>query len=207
MNTDAENYFIDGCGRCSKGGTPDCKVRLWSRELELMRSIALECGLDETSKWGHPTYMFKKHNILLIHCFKDYAAFAFMKGSLLKDEANILIQQTENVQSTRQIRFTNTKEITEKRDVIKAYIFEAIENEKAGLKVEMKKTEEFEFPLELNEIFVEQPDYKTAFEALTPGRQRGYLLHFSQAKQASTRRSRIEKCKSKVLAGKGWNER
>lgn len=207
MNTNAETYFIDGCGRCSKGGTPQCKVRKWSQELELMRSIVLECGLDETSKWGHPTYMFKNHNILLIHCFNDYAAYAFMKGALLRDEKGILVQQTENVQSTRQIRFTNVQQIIDLKDLIKAYIFEAIEIDKTGLKVEMKRTKDYESPIEFDEIFKEQPDYKKAFEALTPGRQRGYLLYFMQAKQSVTRRSRIEKCREKVLAGKGWNER
>lgn len=207
MNKSAESYYIDGCGRCSKGGTDDCKVRKWKQELDLLRSIVLECGLEETCKWGHPTYMYRNQNVLLIHCFKEYAAIAFMKGSLLSDENNLLIQQTENVQATRQLRYTATNQIEEQKDLIKAFVCEAIELEKSGAKVELKKTEDFQVPQELTETFKIDPEYQIAFESLTPGRQRGYLLYFAQAKQSNTRSSRISKCRDKIFSGKGWNER
>lgn len=178
----------------------------WKREFELLRKIVLECELSEELKWGHPCYTYKGNNIVLIHGFKDYCALLFHKGALLKDSENILVQQTENVQSARQIRFSNGENIDSMQAHIKAYIYEAIEVERAGLKVEMKKTEEFPMPEELDTRFEEEPDFKAAFEALTPGRQRGYLLHFSSAKQSATRTARIEKAKDKIFEGKGWNE-
>ncbi|WP_370086407.1 YdeI family protein [Ekhidna sp.] len=179
----------------------------WKKEYELLRQIILDCELTEELKWGHPCYTYKSNNIVLIHGFKDYCALLFHKGALLKDSENILVQQTENVQSARQIRFTNAKDIGSLRAHIKAYIYEAIEVERAGLKVAMKKTDEFPMPEELETKFEEEPEFKAAFEALTPGRQRSYLLHFSQAKQSATRSSRIEKAKAKIFEGKGWNER
>ena len=174
--------------------------------MTLLRKICLDCGLTEEFKWMHPCYTSHGKNIVLIHGFKAYCALLFNKGVLLADTNNILIQQTENVQSARQIRFTNLQEITEIEDVIKAYIFEAIEVEKAGLEVKMKKTSEFDMPEELEIKFDEDPNLRSAFNALTPGRQRGYLLYFSQAKQSKTRESRIKKYISKIFEGKGLND-
>jgi uncharacterized protein YdeI (YjbR/CyaY-like superfamily) len=171
-----------------------------------MRTIALGCGLNEELKWGCPCYTLQGNNIVLIHVFKEYCAFLFFKGALLQDSKGILIQQTKNVQAARQIRFTNMKEITEKRAILKTYIFEAIEVEKAGLKVELKKTSEFTMPEEFKKKLDKTPALKKAFHALTPGRQRGYLLYFSQAKQAKTREERIEKCIPKIITGKGLND-
>lgn len=182
------------------------KINSWKEETILLREICLECGLDEDFKWMHPCYTFQGKNIVLIHGFKEYCALLFHKGALLKDTENILVQQTENVQSARQMRFTDKEQINELKAVIKAYVFEAIEVEKAGLKVIMKKTSEYEIPEELEQAFVNNPKLETAFYDLTPGRQRGYLLYFSQAKQSKTRASRIEKAKFKIFEGKGPNE-
>ena len=179
----------------------------WQAEYKHLRNIVLKCGLTEELKWGCPCYTFKGANIVLIHGFKEYCAYLFHKGVLLKDTENILIQQTENVQSARQIRFTSLEEITEKETILKAYIYEAIEVEKTGIKVELKKTAEFNMPEEFEKALNENPDLKTAFEALTPGRQRGYLLHFSQPKQSKTREARIEKCTQRIFEGKGLNDR
>ncbi|WP_120202950.1 YdeI/OmpD-associated family protein [Ichthyenterobacterium magnum] len=179
----------------------------WQKEYEKLRAIVLDCGLTEELKWGVPCYTFRKNNIVLIHGFKDYCALLFHKGVLLKDTNNILIQQTKNVQSARQIRFANLQEINDLKQVIKTYIFEAIEVEKAGLEVKMKKTSEFEMPDEFKKALDNNSDLKTAFYALTPGRQRGYLLHFSQALQSKTRESRIEKCTDKILNGIGLNDK
>jgi uncharacterized protein YdeI (YjbR/CyaY-like superfamily) len=182
------------------------KAKKWQEEVEELRTIALDCGLTEELKWGCPCYTFQKSNIVLIHDFKEYCAYLFFKGALLNDTHGILIQQTENVQSARQIRFTNVVEIVEMRATLKAYIHKAIEVEKAGLKVELKRPGEFkivdEFQYKLDHI----PALKTAFEALTPGRQRGYLLYFSQAKQAKTREERVEKYIPQILDGKGLDD-
>ncbi|WP_422005957.1 YdeI/OmpD-associated family protein [Roseivirga pacifica] len=183
------------------------KPSQWQGAYRALRNIAQETGLQEELKWGKPCYTHKGANVFLIHGFKTYCAILFHKGALLKDPDNILVQQTENVQAARQLRFTSTEQIAAMRDTIKSYFFEAIEVEKAGLKVPMKKTTEFEMPEELQETFDNDPDFKNAFEALTPGRQRGYLLHFSQPKQSKTRISRIEKCAPLIFEGKGWNER
>ncbi|MET0945659.1 MAG: DUF1801 domain-containing protein [Flavobacterium sp.] len=182
------------------------KDKKWQEELEQLRKIALDCQLTEELKWGTPCYMHQKKNIVLIHDFKKYCAFLFFKGALLKDTEGILIQQSENVQAARQIRFTNLKEITEQKSVLKAYIYEAIEIEKAGLKVELKKTSEFPVSEEFQKKLDENSELKNAFEALTPGRQRGYLLHFSQPKQAQTREARVEKAIPQILDGKGIND-
>ena len=179
----------------------------WKEETILLREICLECGLEEDFKWMYPCYTYQGKNIVLIHGFKDYCVLLFHKGVLLKDANHILVQQTENVQSARQIRFTNSQEIIDIKPIIKAYVFEAIEVEKAGLKVNMKKTFEYEIPSELEEAFKSNPKLATAFNELTPGRQRGYLLYFSQAKQSKTRMSRIEKSFAKILKGKGYNDR
>ncbi len=179
----------------------------WQEELEKLRMILLDCQLNEDLKWGVPCYTFQKSNIVLMHVFKEYCALLFFKGALLKDPNGILIQQTENVQSGRQIRFTNVQEIVVTEPILKAYIDEAIEVEKSGLEVDFKKTTEFtiseEFQIKLDEI----PALKTAFEALTPGRQRAYLLYFSAPKQSKTRQSRVENCLQDILNGKGLNDR
>jgi uncharacterized protein YdeI (YjbR/CyaY-like superfamily) len=182
------------------------KAKNWPEELEQLRMIALDCGLTEELKWGVPCYSLDKKNIVLIHVFKDYCAFLFFKGALLNDTKGILVQQTENVQGPRQVRFTNVREIVKMKATLKAYIHEAIEVEKAGLKVELKKTTEYEIPEEFQKKLNKSPGLKTAFKALTPGRQRGYLLYFSTAKQSTTRESRIEKCIPKIMEGKGLND-
>tara|TARA_R110002126_G_C10246195_1_gene481554 strand:+ start:52 stop:636 length:585 start_codon:yes stop_codon:yes gene_type:complete len=182
------------------------RAKKWQQEMKLLREICLDCGLTEEFKWMHPCYTFQGKNVVLIHGFKEYCALLFHKGVLLKDTNNILIQQTENVQSARQIRFTSLQEIIDLKSTIKAYIFEAMEVEKAGLEVPMKKTSEFKMPDEFKVPLDNDPDLKAAFQGLTPGRQRGYLLYFSQAKQSTTRTSRVEKYIPKILQGKGLND-
>jgi uncharacterized protein YdeI (YjbR/CyaY-like superfamily) len=178
----------------------------WYKELGQLRTIVLDCGLTEELKWGCPCYTFQKRNIVLIHVFKEYCALLFFKGALLKDAHGILIQQTENVQAARQIRFTGVQEIVSMQPILKAYIYEAIEVEKAGLKVKLKKTSEYEIPEEFQNKLNKIPALKTAFDALTPGRQRAYLFYFSQAKQSKTREARIEKSMQDILDGKGLND-
>jgi uncharacterized protein YdeI (YjbR/CyaY-like superfamily) len=207
MNPKVDKYFADGCMQCHLRGTPECKIHDWQEELKTLRRFVLDCGLDEDFKWMHPCYTYKNKNIVLIHLFNEYCALLFPKGSLLKDSANILVQQTKNVQAARQIRFTDVSEIVRLESTIIAYIFEAIELEKEGVKVPYKKTSEFDFPEEFRQKLKESPALKSAFEALTPGRQRGYLLYFSQPKQSKTRESRIEKCTPGILSGKGLNDR
>ena len=182
------------------------KAGKWQEEQMKLRDIVLGSGLTEELKWGHPCYSMKGSNVVLIHAFKDYCALLFMKGALLKDEQGILVQQTENVQAARQIRFTSLKEVMKLERTVKTYIHEAIEVEKDGLKVPMKNTKEFDIPEELAVKLKEMPALKKAFHALTPGRQRGYLLHFSSAKQAKTREARIMKNVERILEGKGLNE-
>lgn len=178
----------------------------WQQEYEQLRRIVLDCGLCEVLKWGQPCYTFQAKNIVLIHGFKEYCALLFFKGVLLNDTHKMLIQQTENVQAARQIRFTDVKDVTEKAPTLKSYIYEAIEVEKAGLKVELKKTREFTIPMEFQIKLNENENLKTAFESLTPGRQRGYIFYFSQAKQSKTRASRVEKYMSQILEGKGLDD-
>src|SRR5438552_10584988 len=182
------------------------KATKWQKEYEKLRTILLDCGLTEELKWGCPCYTFQKRNIVLIHGFKEYCALLFFKGGLLNDANGILIQQTENVQAARQIRFTNVREIVKMKPILKAYIYEAIEVEKAGLKVNLKRTSEFKVPEEFQKKLDETPALKKAFAALTPGRQRGYLFYFSQPKQSKTRESRVEKCMQQILNGKGLND-
>ncbi|WP_232335703.1 YdeI/OmpD-associated family protein [Mucilaginibacter arboris] len=182
------------------------KAKNWQEELEQLRMIVLDCGLNEELKWGCPCYTFQKKNIVVIHVFKEYCAFLFFKGAFLKDPSGILIQQTENVQSARQVRFTNVKEIVDMGPILKAYIYEAIEVEKAGLKVDFKKNTELIFPEEFQNKLVENHSLKTAFDALTPGRQRAYSLYFSAPKQSKTRESRVEKCIPQILNGKGLDD-
>lgn len=182
------------------------KAQQWQKELEKLRSVVLDCDLIEELKWGCPCYTFQKSNIVLIHVFKEYCALLFFKGALMKDPKGILVQQTENVQAARQIRFTDVKEIVKMEKTLKAYIYAAIEVEEAGLKVDFKKTKEFKMPVEFQQKLKEKPALKKAFDALTPGRQRGYILYFSAAKQPKTRESRIEKCTRQILDGKGLND-
>lgn len=182
------------------------KASAWQKEYEQLRKIILDCGLTEELKWGVPCYTYEKKNIVLIHGFKEYCAILFHKGSLLKDTKGILIQQTENVQAARQIRFTNVKEIVKLAPVLKAYIHEAIAVEKAGLKVVLKEPAEFKVAEEFQQKLNKMPALKKAFEALTPGRQRGYYLFFSSAKLAKTREARVEKSIPLILAGKGLED-
>jgi uncharacterized protein YdeI (YjbR/CyaY-like superfamily) len=182
------------------------KATKWQDEIRKLRMIVLDCSLTEELKWGNPSYTFQDSNIVLIHTFKEYCALLFFKGALLNDASGILIQQTENVQAARQIRFTSVKEIVEMEPILKAYIYEAIEVEKAGLQVNFKKASEFTMAEEFKKKLDELPGLKTAFEALTPGRQRAYLLHFSQPKQSKTRESRVEKYVQQILDGKGLND-
>ncbi len=182
------------------------KAGRWQKEVEKLRAIVLDCPLTEELKWGCPCYTFQESNIVLIHTFKDYCALLFFKGALLQDTKGILIQQTKNVQAARQIRFTDIREINELKAVVKAYIYEAIEVEKAGLKVKLKKTREFEMPEEFQSKLDESPALKTAFRALTPGRQRAYLLYFSTPKQSKTREARVAKYIRQILKGKGLND-
>lgn len=178
----------------------------WKKAYAQLRRIILDCGLVEELKWGKPCYTFNNNNVVLIHGFKDYCALLFHKGALLNDAEGILIQQTEHVQAARQIRFNSVQEIIAMEPALKTYIYEAIAVEEAGLEVKMKKTKEFNMPEEFQQKLAESPDLKKAFEALTPGRQRGYLLYFSQAKQSKTRMARVEKYIPEILNGKGLND-
>ena len=182
------------------------KEKKWKEEIEKLRTIILDCHLEEELKWGCPCYIFEKSNIVLIHVFKEYCALLFFKGALLKDPKGILVQQTKNVQAARQVRFTNVQEIIKLKKALKDYIFEAVEAEEAGLKVPMKKTAEYSIPEEFQEKLDKSAALKKAFKALTPGRQRGYLLHFSSAKQSKTREARVEKCLKQILNGKGLDD-
>lgn len=182
------------------------KADKWQKEVNQLRTIVLGCGLSEELKWGCPCYTYQDSNIVLIHMFKEYCALLFFKGALLNDANGILIQQTENVQSARQIRFTNVREIVELAPTLKAYIYEAIAVEEAGLKVKLKKTADFEIPEEFQKKLDKMPALRTAFDALTPGRQRAYIFYFSQAKQSKTRESRVEKYLEKILNGKGLED-
>jgi len=178
----------------------------WQKEYEKLRTIILDCGLIEKLKWGCPCYMFENANIVLIHGFKEYCALLFFKGALLNDPNGILIQQTKNVQAARQVRFTNVREIVKTERILKAYIYEAIEVERAGLQVKYKKTKDFKIPEEFQSKLDKMPALKKAFDALTPGRQRAYIFHFSQPKLSKTRTSRVEKYIKQILKGKGLDD-
>lgn len=182
------------------------KAENWKEEMTQLRKIALKCDLIEDYKWLHPCYTYKGKNVVLIHAFKEYCALLFHKGALLKDEKKILIQQTENVQAARQLRFSNSKQIREQQDIIKAYIEEAIQLEKDGAKVILKQTSDYKMPIELQNKLDEDTQLKKAFEALTPGRQRAYIYNISQAKQSKTREARIQKYIPKILEGKGIDD-
>lgn len=207
MNPKVDAYLIEGCGRCDLFNTPACKVNDWRNELIYLRSILQECGLDEDLKWGIPCYTFNGKNIVLLSAFKNYAALNFFNGALLKDAENILVKPGEQTQAGRQIRFTSIKQVTDLETTIKEYLFEAIEVEKAGLKIKLKKSSEYVLPEELLNMLDDAPDLKTAFYALTPGRQRGYIIYFSAPKQSKTRVSRIKKYIPHILNGKGFHDR
>jgi len=206
MNKSVDNYFIEGCGRCPLGGTPDCKVHSWTSELEMLRKIVLNCSLTEETKWGAPCYTYQNKNILMVSALKEYCCISFFKGSLLSDDKNLLVKPGPNSQAVRLFKFKNIKEIIKIEDDIRAYIFESIEVEKAGIKIPFKKNPE-SIPEEFEAKLENDPILKTAFEALTPGRQRGYILHFSQPKQSKTRISRIEKCEPMILSGIGLHDK
>ena len=206
MTKDVESYFTVGCGRCELGGTPACKVNSWVDELRLLRSIVLACGLTETSKWGVPCYTFQNHNVVTISAFKAYCAISFFKGSLLRDEVGLLEKPGPNSQQARLLKFSSIEQINLQLDNIKTFIFDAIALEKAGIKFDTTKKEKPHLPDELLHYFREMPELKKAFETLTPGRQRGYLIHFSQPKQAKTRASRVEKYIQQILDGKGLHD-
>ena len=201
-----DTYLAEGCMRCKYGGTPQCKVHTWTKELVELRRIVLECGLAEEVKWSMPCYTFQGKNVLMVSAFKQYASINFFKGALLHDEPGLLVKAGENSHEARQLRFTTVEEIMRQQDHIMAYIFEALEIEKAGLTVDKSTRKDPEMPEELLTALGEFPALKTAFESLTPGRQRGYIMHFAQAKQARTRETRIEKYIPKILSGKGLND-
>ncbi|MBT31762.1 MAG: hypothetical protein CMO01_19055 [Thalassobius sp.] len=207
MNPKVDSYFAVGCGRCPLGGTPDCKVHNWQEEMEHLRTIILSCSLTEELKWGVPCYTFQSKNVLILSAFKEYCSISFFKGALLKDANSILEKPGENTQAARLIKFTKVQQVIDLEETIKNYILEAIEIEKAGLTVDFKEKSEIEYPEELQDKLNEDPELKKAFEALTPGRQRGYILYFTQPKQAKTRVSRIEKCAAKIFEGKGLQDR
>lgn len=207
MNLSVDDYLTDGCGRCKFYKTPQCKVHTWSGELTALRDILRDSGLDETRKWYQPCYTLNGANVIMMSAFKDYAYLSFFKGSLLKDPKNLLVSPGENVQAARQLRFTGVDQIRKLQPVIQAYIREAIGLEASGAKVEMKKHSDYPIPEELEKALKQDPELKQAFDALTPGRQRGYYLFIAAPKQSSTRVSRIEKSRERILAGKGYNER
>jgi uncharacterized protein YdeI (YjbR/CyaY-like superfamily) len=205
LNPQVDKYLLDGCMRCKYGGTPQCKVHNWREELEMLRQIVLETGLTEEIKWGAPVYTHKGKNIVSVGALKESANIGFFKGVLLTDKHKIL-QQQGNLQSDRIVKFTNVKDIEKVKDVLKEYVLEAIEIEESGKKVEFKKNPE-PIPDELLEAFEQDPAFKQAFYALTAGRQRGYIIHFSQPKQSQTRIGRIEKYKEQIFNGIGLNDK
>ncbi len=206
MNPEVDAYLAKGCGRCPLGDTPQCKVHDWQNELKLLRSLALDCGLTEVLKWKIPCYTIENSNVILISAFKEYAALSFIKGALLGDTMGVLEKPGENSQSVRLIRFTSVRAIRDMKPILKDYIREAIEIEKNGLKVEFKAKSELVIPEELQKKFDALPAFGSAFMALTPGRQRGYLLHFTAAKHSKTRESRINKCVPQILEGRGLHD-
>lgn len=207
MNPQIDNYLAEGCGRCPLVSTPECKVNFWRKELVYLRSIILQCGLTEELKWSVPCYTFDSKNILILSAFKEYCSISFFKGSLLKDQQKLLVAPGENSQAARLFKFTSLEEIREVEKEIKAYIFEAVEIEKAGLKVNFKDPADQELPEELSEIMKDLPELEKAFYSLTPGRQRGYILYFSAPKQSQTRKNRIEKYIPKIMDGLGFHDR
>lgn len=205
-NPAIDEYMAKGCGRCDKVGTPECKVNTWRDGLVELRKVVLGTPLTEDRKWGSPCYTYNGQNVVMIGAFKTNFVLSFMKGALLKDEHKLLVAPGENTQSGRVIRFTDAERVVELGPVLKAYILEAIEVEKAGLSVDFKKTEDYSLPIELQQAMDADSALKDAFFALTPGRQRSYIIHISGAKQAKTREARVERCRDKIFEGKGFNE-
>ena len=205
-NPKVDQYLIDGCMRCKYGGTPQCKVNNWRDELVILRQLVLECGLTEELKWGMPCYTSGRKNILMVSAFKEYCSLSFFKGSLLADKHQVLVKPGENSQSMRYLKFTSAQQILEQQKWIKSYISEAVEIEYSGMKVQFKKDPE-PLPEELSLKFEEYPGLQEAFYALTPGRQRGYIIYFTQPKETQSRINRIEKCRQKILNGEGLNDR
>lgn len=203
INPGVDEYLSIGCGRCKLVGTPDCKVKKWPLELETLRQFLLDSELEEEVKWSMPCYTIDGKNVLILAAFKDYVSLNFFKGSLIKDQKNLLEFAGENSHVAKQFRFTSVKEIETQTAQIIDFIQQAIAIEKAGLKVPENPKKQLEYPEELNAIMAEIPGLQSAFEKLTPGRQRGYLLHFTSAKQSATRTNRIEKYVGKILEGKG----
>jgi uncharacterized protein YdeI (YjbR/CyaY-like superfamily) len=206
MNPEIDLYLEDGCGRCKFYKTAQCKVQSWQSELKALRKIVLDCGLTEELKWSVPVYTYNNKNIIIVGAFKDYCSLSFFKGVLLQDAENILQKQGQSSQSARIIKFTNTIEITTIKDLLKAYIFEAIELENIGLKVEFKKNLET-IPFELQNKFDKDSKFEKAFYSLTSSKQRGYVIYFSQPKQSTTRETRIENSKQKIMNGEGLNDK
>ncbi|MBL7979954.1 MAG: YdeI/OmpD-associated family protein [Bacteroidetes Order II. Incertae sedis bacterium] len=202
-NPQVDLYFEEGCGRCPLAATPECKVHKWPHELALLRTIVRHCGLAETRKWGVPCYTHEGKNIVLISALKECCVLSFFKGALLRDEAGLLQKPGDQSQAARIIRFTHTQQILAQENILKAYLYEAIGVEKANLSVPLKSIEAYDLPEELINRFQAFPDLEVAFRALTPGRQRGYLIHFSAPKQTKTREARIDKYIHKILEGKG----
>ncbi len=207
FNPAVNSYFIDGCGRCSKFATPACSVRKWDEILDHLRMMLQGTALKEELKWSHPCYTYSGKNVLLIGAFKDYASLNFVKGALVPDPHNLLTLPSENSQSSKQLRFVDLAFLIDNEQAILELINQAVEVEKAGKKVAYKSVDEYEMTEELTRVFQEDPQFEQAFKALTPGRQKGYLLFFAQAKQSKTRLDRIEKYYEHILAGKGMMDR
>ena len=206
LNPKVDLYLTDGCGRCELGGTPQCSVNRWPAELQRLREIVLSCGLVEDLKWGVPCYTIDNRNVVIVSALKESCALSFFKGVLLKDAKQILIKPGENSQSARLIRFTSVQEIVQLESVLKEYVLEAMELERSGAKVDFSAKLELVIPEELERKFEQLPALRTAFQALTPGRQRGYILHFTAAKQSKTREARIDKCTPQILEGRGMHD-
>lgn len=206
MTKSIDVFLSDGCGRCNKFGTDACSVRVFSKEIEALRSIALSVFQEETMKWGAPCYSYNNKNVAALFSFKDNCGFSFFKGPLLSDQHQMLVAPSETAQTFRLLRFKKLSEILEKQDEIRSYLFEALEIEKAGLKLQLKPAAEFPVPEELAAQFKLYPDFESAFQLLTPGRQKNYLRHFNDAKQSATRTARIEKYKPFIFKGIGMDE-
>lgn len=205
-NPKIDAYLAVGCGRCPLGNTPECKVHNWTAELSYLREIVLDCGLTEELKWGVPCYTDNGKNLMIVSAFSEYASLSFFKGVLLKDDAGHLVSQGENSQSARLLKFTSVEQIAAIEPEIRDLIRQAVEVERAGLKVQFKSIDQHDVPAELTQKFAEDPAFEAAFNALTPGRRRGYLIHFSQPKQSETRISRIEKCSPQIFNGIGMHD-
>lgn len=207
MNPHVDTYFIEGCGRCELYQTPHCKVHDFNDPMQYLRGVLLETALKEDYKWSQPCYTLKGKNVLILTAFKDYCCLSFFKGSLMKDVYGIMKTPGQNSQAVKQLRYTSLPQVKAQEKIIKEYLHEAIELEKLGAKVAYKQKNELNFPKELFSIMEDDPVFRKSFSMLTPGRQRSWNLHFSSAKQSSTRTTRIEKAKQKIGEGKGWNER